>query len=494
MNEDLQKLIQLAYSSEEGDSYDADFDEHDCENDFDGNDKYENDFDFPSPQKSDMLDSSQTFDLDKIDSWVETKKRSLSVDAQNNVALNQIKRESFTLKRTSTEELLAGMDEHLTNAGVAPLQLPHSPQAKTKSPLDKPVSASMRLDTVAIFHQARDENKVALETPKQVVEVEAAAAEACEEAWGEKKIVLETPLLVVEVEAAAAAEACEEAWDEKKVALESPLLVVEFEAAAAAAAAVACCEQVVTMEASPAKQLSSTGAVSCRNMRHDTVGQVMMLKKNLLLLQQNQTAEPVALREITTRRNLRILQNKNAICKKLVDNSDRAVSRISSLLLKLRNALEIDELNLNHPNEYSYGKLDAHGKLMKPPLTFATNKKLHYFNPNSNTKVSTRQQRKKDKLRSTSRGIRQTRRGVDTHENTDDAGSILLQSQYNNSLRLNCDIRGIVKELRPRSAPPKRREVTIAGRLRPQSASVLRTKQEIKKKQRPKSAVPRGVF
>ena len=493
MNEDLQKLIQLAYSSEEGDSYDADFDEHDCENDFDGNDKYENDFDFPSPQKSDMLDSSQTFDLDKIDSWVETKKRSLSVDAQNNVALNQIKRESFTLKRTSTEELLAGMDEHLTNAGVAPLQLPHSPQAKTKSPLDKPVSASMRLDTVAIFHQARDENKVALETPKQVVEVEA-AAEACEEAWGEKKIVLETPLLVVEVEAAAAAEACEEAWDEKKVALESPLLVVEFEAAAAAAAAVACCEQVVTMEASPAKQLSSTGAVSCRNMRHDTVGQVMMLKKNLLLLQQNQTAEPAALREITTRRNLRILQNKNAICKKLVDNSDRAVSRISSLLLKLRNALEIDELNLNHPNEYSYGKLDAHGKLMKPPLTFATNKKLHYFNPNSNTKVSTRQQRKKDKLRSTSRGIRQTRRGVDTHENTDDAGSILLQSQYNNSLRLNCDIRGIVKELRPRSAPPKRREVTIAGRLRPQSASVLRTKQEIKKKQRPKSAVPRGVF
>jgi len=465
MNEDLQKLIQLAYSSEEGDSYDADFDEHDCENDFDGNDKYENDFDFPSPQKSDMLDSSQTFDLDKIDSWVETKKRSLSVDAQNNVALNQIKRESFTLKRTSTEELLAGMDEHLTNAGVAPLQLPHSPQAKTKSPLDKPVSASMRLDTVAIFHQARDENKVALETPKQVVEVEAAAAEACEEAW-----------------------------DEKKVALESPLLVVEFEAAAAAAAAVACCEQVVTMEASPAKQLSSTGAVSCRNMRHDTVGQVMMLKKNLLLLQQNQTAEPAALREITTRRNLRILQNKNAICKKLVDNSDRAVSRISSLLLKLRNALEIDELNLNHPNEYSYGKLDAHGKLMKPPLTFATNKKLHYFNPNSNTKVSTRQQRKKDKLRSTSRGIRQTRRGVDTHENTDDAGSILLQSQYNNSLRLNCDIRGIVKELRPRSAPPKRREVTIAGRLRPQSASVLRTKQEIKKKQRPKSAVPRGVF
>ena len=111
MNEDLQKLIQLAYSSEEGDSYDADFDEHDCENDFDGNDKYENDFDFPSPQKSDMLDSSQTFDLDKIDSWVETKKRSLSVDAQNNVALNQIKRESFTLKRTSTEELLAGMQE-----------------------------------------------------------------------------------------------------------------------------------------------------------------------------------------------------------------------------------------------------------------------------------------------------------------------------------------------------------------------------------------------
>ena len=484
-NDDLSKLMEMAYGDDfEGDSegdkdsnlddgYGDDFEDEKNEkeedvdvddgdlgnygNDFedsglgddyvDGNDDgeeedmYGDDFDCDSPIKELDKGNDLMFDIDKLDNFVEAKKRSLSIDAQQSAELKRKLREEEEekekeignlkpeLKRNNTDKMIeiAGSmlreePECVKSMGAA-TQAEETMTTPTKQASPKAASArSMRLDTV---------ENAELKKSLQKFHQEKTRERRVDSEEGRK-----------EDDSGAATQARERRVDDSN-----------------------------RVKTSPPPQVTAD---------RDVVNQLSQLRmKELLRKRMNASDHEVS-------------------------KANKQITRLNFLLSKLRAALDYNNnLNPTHEESYSYGKLDAHGKLMKPPRS------RPYSAPPKKKKMSKKKraalQRASDAARSRPTSATANARNNNNVIEGESVVSVLVAGDYGKTLRLTSNVRGVVKDLRPASAPIRRKireremertstqnEEVIVGRIRPRSASAIRgdrgRKVQTKNKLRPQSA------
>jgi len=238
---------------------------------------------------------------------------------------------------------------------------------------------------------------------------------------------------------------------------------------------------------------------------HETRGDqpVITVKKLKQQQQQQPQKEPAVLKDITYRKSLRDFRKLKTSTVDTLEKSNRKIDKISSLLQKLRAALDYDESNpLNVNNTHgNYGRLDAYGNIIKPPRT----KNYHKKKKKLSRKKRAEEQKRTDETRSRPTSAAGKRIIVNNFftngEPEPSVASVLVTSEFGEILRKSANNRGVVGQLRPASATIRR---SVRSKLfetlennnttdtRPSSAIVLRktTKQHKKKKNilRPQSA------
>ena len=527
-NDDLSKLMEMAYGDDfEGDSegdkdsnlddgYGDDFEDEKNEkeedvdvddgdlgnygNDFedsglgddyvDGNDDgeeedmYGDDFDCDSPIKELDKGNDLMFDIDKLDNFVEAKKRSLSIDAQQSAELKRKLREEEEEKEKEIGNLKPELKRNNTDKmiEIAGSMLREEPECVKSMGAATQAEETMTTPTKQASPKAASQEK----TRERRVDSEEGQKEDDSGAATQAEETMTTPTKQASPKAASARSMRLDTVENAE--LKKSLQKFHQEKTR---------ERRVDSEEGR-KEDDSGAATQARERRVDDSNRVKTSPPPQV------TADRDVVNQLSQLRMKELLRKRMNASDHEVSKANKQITRLNFLLSKLRAALDYNNnFNPTHEESYSYGKLDAHGKLMKPPRS------RPYSAPPKKKKMSKKKraalQRASDAARSRPTSATANARNNNNVIEGESVVSVLVAGDYGKTLRLTSNVRGVVKDLRPASTPIRRKireremertstqnEEVIVGRIRPRSASAIRgdrgRKVQTKNKLRPQSA------